>query len=94
MSVIINISSVQATPLSRGSSAPPLYRSQESASATSIDGDSVELSQVGRALARAVEESSFRLARVRSIRAEIEAGTYETATRLDGALARVLDVLA
>ena len=93
MSVIININSVQPAPLARVPSAPqsPFHAPTRT---TSIDGDSVELSKVGRALARAVDESSFRLARVRSIRSEIEAGTYETANRLDGTVSRMLDVLA
>jgi len=93
MSVIININSAQPALLSRVPSAPAFF-SPDSSQVTSIDGDSVEWSQVGRALARAVEESSFRLARVRSIRADIQAGTYETPARLNGAIARMLDELA
>ncbi len=49
---------------------------------------------MGRDLARAVEESTFRLARVRSLRAEIQSGLYETPKRLEGTATRLLDVLA
>lgn len=56
--------------------------------------DTVEVSSMGRDLARAVEESTFRLARVRSLRAEIQSGLYETPKRLEGTAKRLLDVLA
>ena len=49
---------------------------------------------MGRDLARAVEDSTFRLARVRSLRAEIQSGVYETPKRLEGTAKRLLDVLA
>lgn len=55
--------------------------------------DTVEFSTSGRSLARAVEESSFRIARVRAVSAAIADGTYETRERLDGAVSRLLDVL-
>ena len=56
--------------------------------------DSVEFSAFGRSLGRAVEESSFRIARVRAISAAIADGTYETQERIDGTVRRLLDVLA
>lgn len=56
--------------------------------------DTVELSQVGMVLARAVEESGFRIARARAVRAAIDTGAYETAERIDGTVKRLLDVLS
>ncbi len=61
--------------------------------ALALVGDTVELSGAGRALTRAVEESSFRIARVRAIRTEIASGIYETAERIEGTVARLLDVV-
>ena len=59
-----------------------------------IDGDTLEVSLPGEALARAVEESSLRIARNRAIRAEIFSGTYETPERIDCTVDRILDVIA
>lgn len=59
-----------------------------------VDGDRVEFSSVGRTLSRIAEESSFRIARARAIRDEIENGTYETPERITGTVERLLDVLA
>lgn len=56
--------------------------------------DSAEFSGAGRALARAVEESSLRLARVRAIRTAISDGTYETFERIEGTVSYLLNVLA
>ncbi len=58
----------------------------------SVD-DTVEFSRMGRAMARAAEESSLRIARTRAIRAEIDNGTYETPERIDRTAERVLDVI-
>ena len=57
-------------------------------------GETVELSRPGRVLPYAVEESRFRIARIQSIRTEIQAGTYETPERINGTVERLLDVLA
>ncbi len=57
------------------------------------DKDVVEFSSRGEALARAAEESSFRIARARAVRAEIDAGTYETPERLAGTVERLLDII-
>ena len=93
MVVIVNnnIGSVYASlrPLRVTASAPTL---RQPAGLTS-DGDTVELSGVGKALSRAIEESSFTLARIRAFRAEIETGTYETAERIEGTVERLLDVV-
>ena len=56
--------------------------------------DSAEFSGAGQALARAVEESSLRLARVRAIRTAIANGTYETPKRIEGTARHLLNVLA
>lgn len=56
-------------------------------------GDTVEFSSFGRALAEASEQSTFRLARLRAVRDEIERGDYETPERLRGTVYRLLDVL-
>ncbi len=56
--------------------------------------DTVELSATGRSMAQAVEESTFRLARVRAIRAGIQDGSYVTPERIEHTVARLLDVLA
>ncbi len=91
MSAIIDIGRIYPFPSpvqGRTAAASPL----QTASGTS-DGDTVELSGLGRALARGVDESSFRIARVRAIKAEVNAGIYETPQRIDGTAARLLDVL-
>jgi len=46
------------------------------------------------AVSRAVELSSFSLARTRAVRSEIDRGTYETPARVDGTVERLLDVIA
>jgi anti-sigma28 factor (negative regulator of flagellin synthesis) len=57
------------------------------------ESDTVELSRFGRALARAAEQSSLSVARVRAIRLEIENGIFETPERINGTVNRLLDVL-
>lgn len=47
-----------------------------------------------RAVSRAVELSSFSIARARAVRSEIDHGTYETSARVDGTVERLLDVIA
>lgn len=42
---------------------------------------------------RLLSRTSFRLARLRAVRADIEAGTYETRERIEGAVGRLIDVL-
>ena len=54
--------------------------------------DTVEFSERGAALARAVAESSFRLARAAAIREAIHNDAYETPERIDGTIQRLLDV--
>jgi len=91
MSVIINIdkaySTLPALPVERGQSGNP------GGAAASRSTDRVELSQPGLALARDMDASSGRVARIRSIRAEIAAGTYETPERIAGTVSRLLDVI-
>jgi len=90
--IIINTFGIDASP-----SSPAVIRNGSAAStraSTSSWEDTVEFSPAARALARGLEESSFRTARLRAIRAEIAAGTYETQARIEGTVARLLDVLA
>jgi len=54
--------------------------------------DTVEVSPFGKMLAE-VGGSSFRAARLAAIRGEIDAGTFETPERLDGAVSRLIDIL-
>jgi hypothetical protein len=44
-------------------------------------------------LQQVLSQTSFRLARLRAVRAEIEAGTYETKERVQGAVGRLIDIL-
>lgn len=92
MSVIVNIGKAY-------SSLPPLpvagnHPVSERLGGTTRNGDRVELSEPCRALSRVVDDSNFRLARVRAIRSEIAAGTYETPDRINGTVSRLLDVIA
>lgn len=90
MSLSINIASAYpSVPFSR-----VIARSPTPPAALTTDGDRVEFSSVGRTLSRVAEESSFRIARVRAIRDEIENGTYETPERINGTVERLVDVLA
>ena len=91
MSMIINIGSAYGTLPT--SPAPTGTITQRWAASHVSDGDRVEFSRFGRALARAAEESSLRLARSRAIYAEIANGTYETPERLNGTVERLLDVI-
>ncbi len=90
MSEIINISSYL----------PSIYQPRELPDSKSPIGDSaplvrdrVEISPRGRLLAETSASSSFRTAKTQAIRAEIEAGTYETPERIEGTVARILDVI-
>ena len=57
------------------------------------DGDTAEFSRTAEALARAVMESSLKIARTRAIRAEIEDNTFVTPERINGTVDRLLDVI-
>ncbi len=93
MSLIINIGSAYPS-LPAVRVTPSAAQIAARRAALAFDGDTVELSMAGRALSLGLEESSFRIARVRAIRAEIQAGTYETPERINGTVDRLLDVLA
>ena len=94
MSAIVNISPASpAIPLLRSSSTPSAPPQATPGAVSNVDGDTVELSSAGRALARGVEASSFSLARIHAIRTEIEAGTYETPERLRVTASRLLNAL-
>ena len=53
----------------------------------------VQRARADSALADAVLDSSFRIARTRAIRAEIINRTYETPERIDKTVERLLDVI-
>jgi len=91
MSAIANIDSIYQLPPLSGK---PAASTSARASIHEIRGDVAEISELGRAMARSVEESSLRLAYTRAIRAQIENGTYETAERIDATAQRLLDVIA
>ena len=55
--------------------------------------DSVELSQQARLLSKLQELPDIREGLVNSVKAEIQAGTYETAERLDAAINSLLEDL-
>jgi hypothetical protein len=56
--------------------------------------DSVEISRLGGALSRIMNDSSLRLARINALRAQIADGTFETPERINGTVDRLLDVVA
>ncbi len=90
MSEITNIGSLYALPpLSRESSASTIYRPQTSTPTV----DTVEFSRRGTDLAKAMEESSMRIARTRAIREQIQNGTFETPERINGTVDRLLDII-
>ncbi|UCE61016.1 MAG: flagellar biosynthesis anti-sigma factor FlgM [Phycisphaerales bacterium] len=91
MSAIINITSVYGATPSAGTVAGP---STSTPSSRLHVTDVVEFSRFGKALARAVEESSLRIARVRAVREEIASGSFETTERISGTADRLLDVIA
>ena len=55
--------------------------------------DTVELSPAGIAISRSELQSHLRSARVSEIHAEIKAGTFMTAERVDGTVERLLKLL-
>ena len=55
--------------------------------------DTVELSPAGLAVSQAMVPSRSRSARIGEIRAEIKAGTFVTAERIDGTVDRLLEIL-
>ena len=91
MSEIININDLGPLPsVSRQFREPSGCRS----TADRLTGDTAEFSVRGTALARAMEESSLRIARTRAIREEIANGTFETPERINETVERLLDVIA
>jgi len=93
MSAIINIGSLSQAPSTMMRTQVVPAPSERFSDNATNESDSVELSRFGRALARAVDLSSFSVARTRAIRAQIESGTYETPERINGTVARLLDVI-
>ena len=91
MSAIINIDGVQST--IRVAPPGPTHYGRSSASVPAAGIDTVELSRFGRALARAAEQSSLSVARIRAIRAEIEGGTFETPERISGTIDRLVNLI-
>ena len=67
---------------------------QPSPSHSSVGVDELDISPEADFVAQARELPEIREDRVAAIRAQIEAGTYETAGKLDAALSRLLDEIA
>ena len=59
-----------------------------------LGADELDISREADALSRAHEADGIRSSRVAEIRAQIEAGTYETPEKLEAAVERLLDELA
>lgn len=91
MSAIANIVNSFSIAYSPGPAAIKAVGSVEATQAS--DGDRVEISSRARSLSRTAEPSSYSLARLRAIRAEIADGTYETSERIAGTVDRMLDVI-
>ncbi|MEX2309230.1 MAG: flagellar biosynthesis anti-sigma factor FlgM [Pirellulales bacterium] len=70
------------------------HRGQPAPPAAPEAGDRVEISPAAEAAIQATDPGEIRQALVNSIRAEIEAGTYETPGKLEAALERMLDEIA
>lgn len=84
-------------PISNVYAVPPLPSAPGQAHpavSSSPSVDTVELSQAGLALQEGQDLSSLSQAKVRAVRAEIQAGTFESPQRIEGTIDRVLDVLA
>jgi anti-sigma28 factor (negative regulator of flagellin synthesis) len=77
---------------SPGVKAPPPAARQVDSAGRVHSTDHVELSEAG--LAHAMKASVERIAHQQQIKAEIQAGTYETPERIEGTVDRLLDVLA
>jgi len=75
----------------------PPHRSQgparSSAPEPTKQADQLDISREADLVSRAREVPDIRADRVTSIRAQIEAGTYETAQKLEVAVGRLLDEL-
>jgi negative regulator of flagellin synthesis FlgM len=68
------------------------FRGQASGPSAGVQGsDRVEISPAAEAAVRAAETGEVRHELVNQIRDQIAAGTYETAEKLDIAVARLLD---
>ena len=91
MRVITNIAGLGSLPqVIRATDDPALARS---APATEVREDTVEFSPESAALARAAASSSFRIARIHAVRADIAQGVYETPERVSVTAHRLLDVI-
>lgn len=74
----------------RATADPALARS---APTTEVPEDTFEFSPESAALARAAASSSFRIARIHAVRADIAQGVYETPERISVTAHRLLDVI-
>lgn len=90
MAEINNISNILPSAIPVRDSYPHAVNQQSAAPEVK---DNVEISAAGRALARTEDVSSYRLARIESVRQEISAGTYETPERIQGTIDRLLALL-
>ena len=95
MSDIINIGSIRPASIANQPSvgAPPAdAASAEEMPVGRVGGDFSEFSEQSIALARAAAEASSRIARIATIRAQIDNHLYETSIRIDGTAARLVDI--
>jgi len=91
MSAIINIENTYRPMPSISAEIP--HAAHQSASRVR-GADTAEFSPFAEALARAIGESSWRIARLRAVREQIATGVFETPERIDGTAERLLDVIA
>jgi anti-sigma28 factor (negative regulator of flagellin synthesis) len=75
------------------SSAPSTTHTAFDSSPPSAEVDSVELTSFAKALLEATGGSSLRAAKVNAIRSEIQEGIFDTPERVQGTVARLIDVL-
>ncbi len=94
MNSIINIGPSHSYPLVRPAS-PKTAIAEGIEALPRIQGDSVEFSnKIDLPLpAEVMSRVSLRLAKTNAIRAEIDAGTYETPERIRGTVERLLDII-
>ncbi|HRK32063.1 MAG TPA: flagellar biosynthesis anti-sigma factor FlgM [Tepidisphaeraceae bacterium] len=89
MSVINNVGT--AAPVSKLQAPAPASKAEQPADVSAARGrDSVELSGV-QGFLTALKNNDIRTEKVAEIKAQIEAGTYETAEKFDIAADRLLD---
>lgn len=91
MESVISIVSVQAEQTPRVATAT--LATTAGSAAVREEPDTLELSPRAEAVARAVQQSTQRLARTAAIREEIASGTFERPERIEGTVDRLMDLL-